>query len=83
MGAAAATQCVLTPEPPESNHHVTIRLVDGGLPEPSETPQTKGSAERDYRYMVRNNTPGRLHPVFAAEQMNFMPEVAQTFGSLK
>ena len=83
MGAAAATQGVLIPDAAETDHHVTIRFVDGRLPKPSETPQTKSSAQRDHRNRMSHNISRRLHRVFAAEEVNLVSEVSQTFRGLK
>jgi len=83
MSAAAATQGVLAGQPSESDHDVEIRFVDSPLSEPSEAPQAKSPSQRDDRNAVSNDATGRLHPVLAAIEMNFMSEITQTYGSLK
>jgi hypothetical protein len=78
--APAATQNVLAKNPSKSDDDVAIALFNAPLSRRCKAPQAESSSERHDRDLMRNNMRGRIDPVFAAEQMNLMPEISQPFG---
>ena len=83
MCTAAATQHILTRQPPETDRNIAVDPIDRPRSEPDKTPQPKSSSKRNHGDTVRNHALWRLHSVFAAEQMDLVPELLQTFGGLK
>ena len=83
MRAAAATQHILARQPPETDRDITMDPIDRPRSEPDKTPQPESSSKRNDGNTVRNYSLRRLHSVFAAEQMDLMSELPQTFGGLE
>lgn len=80
---AAATQHILTRQPPETDRDITMDPIDRPRSEPDKTPQPESSSKRNDGNTVRNHALRRRHSVFAAEQMDLMSELPQTFGGLE
>jgi hypothetical protein len=81
MRAATAAQNILFSEPAKAHDDITALLADALAAPQRSAPQTRAPAQRQHGNAMEPRSCRGLDAKLAAEKMNFMAQVSQSFRS--